>query len=121
MKRTEPRRGYDDTARGWVGVPHAKTETSKDAAKKIAPRAHTLRREVLELVHARGGRGATAYEVADALKRPVSSIVARFYELRKMGLLIKNNEARLTPNGGRSRVHIAEGWGDEPCPEEQEP
>jgi len=98
---------YDDTARGFVGVPHAKTETSKITAKAMLPKVAHQRRRVFEYIHAQGARGATPHEVSDALELPTNSAGPRVCELREMGKIIKVNERRPTSAGGTSRVHVA--------------
>lgn len=55
--------------------------TSRDAAEKIKPRVYTLRDQVLEIITGAGGRGMTADEVADAMKRTVLAIRPRLSEL----------------------------------------
>lgn len=98
---------YDDTDKGWVGVPHAKTETSKAAAEKMKHKVSTLRRRCFEFVHARGAYGGTPHEASDSFNMPTNSIGPRFCELRELGKIIKTPDTRPTRTGGRSRVHIA--------------
>lgn len=104
---------YDDTRRGFVGVPHAGTETSIEAARKMAPRAQAQRRKVFEFIHAQGGHGATPHEVSDALHIPTNSAGPRVVELREAGKIIKTPDRRPTRAGGTSRVYVVAGdsWG----------
>lgn len=107
-KRKRRRRtAYDDTARGFVGLPHAKTVASKAAAEAMLPRAGRQRQRVYEYVHALGGQGATPDEVSEALDIPTTSAGPRFYELRNAGLLFKVDERRPTRAGGSATVHVA--------------
>ena len=98
---------YDDTARGFVGLPHSKTTTSKAAAEGVLLKSGRQRNKVYEYVHSLGGKGATVDEVSVALELPTNSVTPRFWELRKLALLEKVNETRPTRYGSPARVHVA--------------
>ena len=106
-KRVKPEDAYDDTARGHVGAPHAKTEESRDAAIKVLPKAGAQRCRVWEYIDEQGDEGATPDEVSAALSIPVTSAGPRCYELRALGRIIKTANRRKTRAGGTSRVHLA--------------
>jgi len=105
--------GFDDTARGYVGTPHAKTSTSVDGAKLIRPRADSIRRQIWELMYSAGDHGLTPFEAAAELGLATNTAGPRFPELRAMGKAMKTDLTRETYNGGQSRVHVAIGEGYE--------
>jgi hypothetical protein len=102
---------YDDSASGFVGVPHAKTETSKEAAESMVTMVGTQRHRVWEFVHEQGARGATSQEIEVGLGLSGNAVRPRLVELRAAGKVIKVNNTRETASGRRARVHIAVGGG----------
>jgi predicted ArsR family transcriptional regulator len=100
-------KSHDDTARGFVGVPHAKTETSKEAAESMVTKVGTQRYRVWEFVHEQGAHGATSQEIEEGLSLSGNAVRPRLVELRAAGKVIKVNNTRETASGRRARVHVA--------------
>ena len=112
MERTpprapEPRAPYDDTARGYVGVAHAGTEASKDAAVKMLAKVEKQRRRVLDHLRVAGWTGKTADEVSAELNIPTTSAGPRLFELREAGQAVKVADRRKTRAGGTAQVNVA--------------
>jgi hypothetical protein len=84
--------------------PHS--PTSKQAAREIAPKASTLREDVLRFVQAQGARGATDEEVQAALGMAGSTERPRRVELLEAGQ-VKASGVRRTSSGRRAVVWIA--------------
>jgi predicted ArsR family transcriptional regulator len=75
--------------------------TSRDAALKMQPRSHKLKREVLELLK----RGAyTADECASALKVTVLACRPRLSELRAEHRIYDTGTRRLNSSGASAKV-----------------
>lgn len=62
----------------------ADTDTSRDAAKAVRPKASCVREMVLEALR---GRPGTAVQIALRLRLPYESVQPRTSELRAMGLV----------------------------------
>jgi hypothetical protein len=105
MKRTE--KEYDDSASGFVGLPHSRTETSKGAAESMVPRSAKQRQRVWEFIHERGGYGATANEIEAGLGISGNAVRPRIIELRDVSKVCKTNATRKTPSGRAARVYVA--------------
>ena len=87
---------------GW-----RKTDTSRDAARSIAPKAQKLRDIVYRAIEARGEQGATCHELADITGIEYASAQPRFTELRIAGKIEDSGQRRKTPSGKASIVWVA--------------
>lgn len=63
-----------------------------------------LRALVLEAISDSGDQGATRHELAEKLRRPLSSICARVNELELAGYIRECSESRETQYGGSATV-----------------
>jgi predicted transcriptional regulator len=72
-----------------------------DAILATTPRS---RAEVFLALADAEPRGLTRYELAEKLKRPVSSICGRVHELEQTDLIVETDDKRQTPYGGESVV-----------------
>jgi len=97
----QPRRSRD------TGPPHNGTDTSRQAARSITPRAGSRRAKVLELLQAEGSRGATIDELTITTGWPVQSVCPRVNELAKVGLIRDSRQRRPTRSGRSAIVWIA--------------
>lgn len=79
--------------------------TSEEAALAIAPRAMTLRGQVLEALEE--SDGLTPDECADRLRVSILSIRPRFSELRRTGLIIETGTRRVNASGHKAAVYAA--------------
>jgi hypothetical protein len=77
--------------------------TSREAAIKIAPRAGTLRRQVLA-EFAAVPDGATADEIAQILDRTAFAVRPRVSELLKLGFIVPTDNRRENPSSGMSAM-----------------
>jgi hypothetical protein len=77
--------------------------TSEHAAADAAPRAPSLRQNILMAIVA---KPQTPHEVKETLrlKNDISTVRARMSELRCKGLIEPTGATRLTPNGSRAEV-----------------
>lgn len=92
---------------GTMILPYARgAETSKAAADSVRGIATALAMQVLRYIAERGADGATCdeFEAASGMKHQTAS--ARFWELRRKGL-IKATGARRRTRSGR----MADAWG----------
>lgn len=80
------------------GTGFQKTDTSYAAGQNIAPKAKTLRTQVLEYLRDQRRPISTA-DVADGLGRPYGSIQPRLSELRDRGLIVDSGERGTTKYG----------------------
>ena len=101
------KRSYDDTAHGFVGVPHSKTKTSKEAAEKIVRKASTIRQRVWQTIHNTGGIGATAQELEVLMNLAGNTIRPRLVELEEAHRIIKTETTRETVSGRSARAYVA--------------
>lgn len=86
---------------------HAKgSETSREAALAIAPRAGTLRGLVLGFIAGRGERGATDAEVEEALGLRHQTASARRRELVIGGFVSASGRKRKTQSGCSATVWV---------------
>ena len=117
MQRSKAR---PSEASGFVGLPHAGTETSKAAAESMVPRAGAQRLRVLRFIQDTKDFGATACEIEGGLGLSGNSVRPRIVELRNAGLIINSGVTRKTPSGRAAQVYVAVVWvtvvtdGDEP-------
>mgnify|MGYP003111023854 FL=1 len=86
---------------GWQ-----KTDTSKTAAKEIAPTAKTVRALVL---HQLKDRSLTTYELAERLGLPYHTVQPRTSELRATNQIVDSGDRRMNPTGKQGIVWIAHG------------
>jgi hypothetical protein len=68
----------------YGGPGYKERTTSREAARKVAPHAMTLREQVLTLLRVEWPRGMTADEVAEKVGKSELSIRPRLSELRTM-------------------------------------
>ena len=94
-------------------VPSQPVETSEDAADQFAGRVGSLRRNVLNVIWARGSEGATADEVALTLNEAFHVIAPRLTELQQAGFLIRldgkgftEKRKRATSRGATAFVYL---------------
>lgn len=80
----------------------AHSQTSRAAAREIAPKAGTLRAKVLEAIRSRGG--ATAEELEVALELGGSTVRPRVVELVRAGLVRDSGATRRTRSGRAATV-----------------
>lgn len=76
-------------------------DTSEQAARDLAPKAHTIRAAVLATIE---GRPLTVHECARLLDLPVPTVQPRFSELRKMGMVEDSTERRINPASGKRAI-----------------
>lgn len=89
----------------WEKAPFQKhSETSRDAAENIEPRAGTLRAKVLAYLRDRGGNGATDLEMQDALGLGGSTQRPRRVKLVELGLAVDSGDVRVTESGRKAVV-----------------
>ena len=86
------------------------TDTSVRAAKDMAPRASTVRSQVLACLEDHGSM--TSEEVAQALDLPRGTVQPRITELRRMGRVIDTGERRLNDSSGKPAIVWAAHDGD---------
>jgi predicted transcriptional regulator len=79
--------------------------TSKQAALEIAPRAGTLRANVLAYLEL-ADQGGTNDEIARALALKLQSVCPRVNELVKGGFLKDSGETRLSDSGRKAVVWV---------------
>lgn len=83
--------------------------TSRDAARKIAPRAQTLRDQVLIAYRVAWPAGLTADEAAAKMGKSILSVRPRVTELRKTGdlMVVKNLDGSPSTRKNDSGVEAA--------------
>jgi hypothetical protein len=77
---------------------HGGSPESKAANLRVQPHKNSMRGRVLELLKAKGERGATSQEIALELRRPLHTISGRVTELLAAELAYKTE---ITRDGGR--------------------
>lgn len=83
-------------------APYQRTSpTSREAARKVRPKAGSQRARVYAFLQA---RPSTMHEIAEALRIPLSGVCARCSELRDAGLAHDTKETRPTQFHGRAAV-----------------
>lgn len=80
--------------------------TSHIAAHRVASKAPSLRRQVLEFLIARGTRGATDQEIQEALGLPSNTEIPRRWELVKAGKIVDSGFRRSTRSGCAAAVWV---------------
>lgn len=91
-----------------VGYKATDTETSAAAAQAMAPKAKSLRVQVLErIITAR--HGLTADEVAEKMNQSILTIRPRVAELKRQGLIVQSSERRENKSGRKAVVWVARG------------
>ena len=82
------------------------SETSRAAARRIAPSARSIQTRVLNFIRQRGERGATDHEVSSELRILADTSRARRCELRDAGDIVDSGQRRPSPRGQASVVWI---------------
>ncbi|MBX9609715.1 MAG: hypothetical protein K2Y51_26130 [Gammaproteobacteria bacterium] len=82
------------------------SETSRQAAEEIRPRAQSYRAACLGFVYGRGRAGATNEEVGKALGMKIQTVCPRMKELREAGELVDSQMRRETESGRAAVVWI---------------
>lgn len=77
-------------------------DTSLRAADEVGGKAATLRMIVLGLFHSDGTW--TTHEVADALRRPISSVQPRLSELAALGQIVDSGIRRKNEASGKRAI-----------------
>jgi hypothetical protein len=85
------------------------SDTSEEAASRVAKGAPTKRAQVLEYLQGRGLDGSTDYEVEQALRMPHQSASARRRELVLSGAVKDSGRRRETRGGFTATVWIVVG------------
>jgi hypothetical protein len=106
--RASKRRPPTDTATGDLFAPapppHNGTETSKAAAKKVAPHVSAMRAQVYDAICVAGPAGVTRSDIASATGIKKDTVNARCSELLTRGLVKqvgkRDGEGLLYPTGG---------------------
>ena len=83
------------------------SETSREAADAIEPKADTLRRLVLDFIRSRGDQGATDEECQDALGMAGSTQRPRRVELQNLVMVMDSGRTRKTHSGRNAVIWIA--------------
>jgi hypothetical protein len=86
---------------------HKENTTSRDAARKMAPRAPTLRDKVLLAIEDVWPAGLTADETAAAVGATVLAVRPRLSELKEMGKIMPTAATRPNISGVQARVMVA--------------
>ncbi|MFO0327750.1 MAG: MarR family transcriptional regulator [Gemmatimonadota bacterium] len=105
--RASKRRPPTDTATGDLFAPapppHNGTETSKAAAKKVAPHVSAMRAQVYDAICVAGPAGVTRSDIASATGIKKDTVNARCSELLTRGLVKqvgkRDGEGLLFPTG----------------------
>jgi len=96
-----------------IPEPHpGETDTSREAAEKIAPVAGTLRHAVYMAIDQARARGLTTSEIVTILvkdnpKRKYSSVQPRTTELHKAKLIFDSGKCRKNPSENKETVWVA--------------
>lgn len=85
--------------------PHS--ATSRAAAERIAPLAHTKRGQVLDYLAGCGEHGATDEEMQGAIPMPANTQRPRRIELVEMGFIKPTKHTRPTRSGDFATVWVA--------------
>lgn len=84
----------------------AHSETSRRAAERIAPHAHTKRGEVLAFIQAQGEEGATDEEMQARMPMPANTQRPRRIELVALGFVKSSGKTRPTRSGDHALVWV---------------
>ena len=82
------------------------SETSREAADRIAPVSGELRRRVYQYLRDQGANGATDQEIQKALQMRPSTECPRRLELQEQGLVVDSGKRRLTESGRKATVWV---------------
>ena len=82
------------------------SDTSRAAAKGIAPSASALRLQILEWIRDLGAWGATSDEIERMYDLKHQTCSARLSELKKSGELIDSGKRRETRSGSKAAVLV---------------
>jgi hypothetical protein len=85
----------------------AGSDTSREAAALIGPKASSLRAKVLRYITHQGSRGATDDEIQEMLKMDPSTERPRRIELEEARLIEKTESTRYTRSGRLAGVYVA--------------
>lgn len=72
---------------------------SREVHQRIAPRLPSDRQAVLDVIRNAGTRGATLFELSEALRKQPHEISGRITELVQAGLVIRPGHKRKSPAG----------------------
>lgn len=99
---------HDDDYGLYDGLPpHERTsDTSREAAEAIKPKAAILRARCLAVIEAAGAEGATCDEVEAATGLLHQSASARVRELVQLGAIGPNGDRRQTRSGRSAQVYV---------------
>lgn len=89
-------------------------DTSREAARRIAPNIGTQLAAVLGFIESRRELGATDAEISLGVCIPIQSVNPRRGTLAGLGLIVLNGDRRLTPNGCPARVWVAKAYAPKP-------
>ena len=87
--------------------PHNGTDTSRDAAEHVRPRAKQMGLDVLRFIVDRFDEGATADEVGTALEMRAQTVSARCNDLQRKQWIRRSGEKRPTSSGCLAHVYLA--------------
>jgi DNA-directed RNA polymerase specialized sigma24 family protein len=91
---------FDEPPSGYPASPgYKESTTSRDAARKIAPRVKTLREQVLVTLQAVWPLGLTADEVAAKMGKSILSVRPRLSELRLANEIVPTTARRPNDSG----------------------
>lgn len=91
-------------------VRHNAPDTSREAARRIAPNIGTQLAAVMGFIESRREVGATDAEISLGVSIPIQSVNPRRGKLAELGLIVLNGDRRLTPNGCPARVWVAKAY-----------
>ena len=89
--------------------PRHGSDTSRSAAKAIAPSALALRRRVFDFIASRGSLGATDHEIQNSLAIAGDTERPRRDELQKANLVRDSGHRRATSSGRSAVVWVTTG------------
>jgi hypothetical protein len=99
---------FDWTPSAYPNSPgYREKTTSRDAARKMVPRAPTLRDDCLRALSEVWPAGLTPDETAALLGKTVLAIRPRFSELKASGEIVATTITRQNDSGLKARVYTA--------------
>lgn len=90
-----------------VGVPHNGSQTSREAAERIAPVASAQAAQVFAFIARQGDGGVTDHEVQTALGVTGDSDRPRRWNRQRAGLIRDSGQRRKSPAGRAAIVWVA--------------
>lgn len=81
-------------------------DTQRQAWKDIQDKLPESRQEVLRLLKAYGGFGATTYRISEALGWPINCVSGRVTELTKSGLIKDSGRRGVNPSGKKAILWV---------------